>query len=410
DMTPKYDTLEIAIKRSAYYGGPVILGSATPSVVSYYRSEKGLYRRLVLNERYNKTPLPGVNVADMRLELKEGNKSVISRALYKDMDETLKAGMKVILFLNRRGYSTFISCRECGHVMQCRECGISLTYHKEKDRIKCHYCGYEEAVPSVCPSCGSRYIRYFGTGTEKVEEEVKSLFPGHKTARLDTDTARKKGSMEKILDDFSKGDTDILTGTQIVAKGLDYPNVALVGIISADVSLNIPDFRSAEKAFQLMIQASGRAGRGTEAGKVIIQTYTPENYAVCAAAAQDYRKFYDTEIKLREYMGYPPFCDLILLVFDSKIRGEAEKGALYWKAGFIALTGKCHEENILPIQQIPSNISKEGWKCNMLIKCPLGNRKIYMGALEEIKNRLKNDKNKKYNVAVDVNPYSLWRS
>jgi len=159
-----------------------------------------------------------------------------------------------------------------------------------------------------------------------------------------------------------------------------------------------------------MIQASGRAGRGTEAGKVIIQTYTPENYAVCAAAAQDYRKFYDTEIKLREYMGYPPFCDLILLVFDSKIRGEAEKGALYWKAGFIALTGKCHEENILSIQQIPSNISKEGWKCNMLIKCPLGNRKIYMGALEEIKNRLKNDKNKKYNVAVDVNPYSLWRS
>ena len=410
DMTPKYDTLEIAIKRAAYYGGPVILGSATPSVVSYYRSEKGLYRRLVLDERYNKTPLPRVKVADMRLELKEGNKSVISRALYEDMDESLKAGSKVILFLNRRGYSTFISCRECGHVMQCSECGISLTYHKEKNRIKCHYCGHEEAVPEICPSCGSRYIRYFGTGTEKVEEEVSRLFPGHKTARLDMDTARKKGSMEKILDDFGKGDTDILTGTQIVAKGLDFPNVGLVGIISADVSLNIPDFRSAEKTFQLITQASGRAGRGSEAGKVVIQTYTPENYAVCAAAAQDYRKFYDTEIKLREYMDYPPFCDLILLIFDSKVREEAEKGASYWKASFIEMTGKGHEENIFPIQQIPSNISKEGWKYNMLIKCPLGSRKHYMGALEKIKNHLRNEKIKKYNVAVDVNPYSLWRS
>ena len=410
DMTPKYDTVEIAIKRAKAWDGLVILGSATPSVVSYYRSREKMYNRIELQERYNKVPLPEVRIVDMRQELKDGNKTIFSRALYDEMSETLGKGQQVILFLNRRGYATFMSCRECGYVSRCSHCGISLTYHKESNRMSCHYCGYFEPVPKVCPSCGSRYIKFFGTGTEKVEEAVKEYFPEVSTARLDLDTVKKKGSLDKILDQFGKGKIQVLTGTQLVAKGLDFRNVGLVGIISADVTLHIPDFRSPERAFQLITQAAGRAGRGEEAGKVIIQTYTPDNYAIEAAGAQDYFRFYETEIKLREYMEYPPFSDLMQITFEAENETDAKSASEEWAMGLIRILGQEWEDRIFPPQSAGKLRDREHFRYYVMVKSPPGKRNLFMEAIEQMKEAKNTDKNCRYNVSTDVNPYSIWRS
>ncbi len=235
--------------------------------MTYHRGLEGIFRIIKLTERYNKVRLPDVSVVDMREELRSGNRSIISNELYVNMKEQLAAGRQVMLFLNRRGYYTFISCRECGYVVKCPDCGISLTYHRQEGKAVCHYCGHREDIPEVCPECGSRYIRFFGSGTEQVEETVAELFDGYRTDRLDFDTVKKRGELRKKLSDFRKGNTHILIGTQIIAKGLDFRNVGLVGIISADISLNIPDFRSPERTFQLITQAAGRAGRGDEKGR-----------------------------------------------------------------------------------------------------------------------------------------------
>lgn len=410
DMTPKYDTVEIALKRSKAWDGVVLLGSATPSVVSYYRSREKMYTLIELEERYNKVPLPNVQVVDMRQELKEGNKTIFSRRLYDEMSETLDKGQQIILFLNRRGYATFLSCRECGYVSRCSHCGISLTYHKESNRMSCHYCGYFEPVPKICPACGSKYIKFFGTGTEKVEEAVKEYFPDATTARLDLDTVKQKGSLNKILDQFGQGKIQVLTGTQLVAKGLDFRNVGLVGIISADVTLNIPDFRSPERAFQLITQAAGRAGRGDEAGKVIIQTYTPDHYAIEAAGAQDYARFYDTEIKLREYMEYPPFSDLIQVTFEAETQEDAWDAANQWHKGLIRLLGKDQADRIYPPQPAGKMRDRENFRSYMIIKSPPGKRNHYMEALDRMKETKNTEKRSRYNVSIDVNPYSIWRS
>ena len=252
DMTPKYETVDIALKRLGYYKGVLILGSATPSVVSYYRAGQGIYKLLTLKKRYNNTPLPLVEIADMRKELKEGNTSIFSGLLYASIDEELKAGRQVILLQNRRGYSSFVSCRNCGMVMKCPECAISLTYHKDREKLICHYCGRAFDIPKKCPECGSPYIKYFGIGTEQVEEAVSKFFPSAKTDRLDIDALKSQKDLDRILDSFAKKETDILVGTQLVAKGLDFDNVGLVGIIAADVTLNIPDYRSSERTFQLI--------------------------------------------------------------------------------------------------------------------------------------------------------------
>ena len=410
DMTPKYDTVEVAIKRAGYWSGVVVLGSATPSVVSTYRGMENLYQRIELKERYNKVPLPFVETVDMREELKEGNKSIISRALFDHMTESLSKGRQIILFLNRRGYATFLSCRSCGYVARCSRCGISLTYHKETNKMCCHYCGYSEPVPKVCPSCSSRYIKFFGTGTEKVDETIKTLFPQATTARLDLDTIRKKGSMESILDQFGRNKIQILIGTQLVAKGLDFRNVGLVGIISADVTLHIPDFRSAERAFQLITQAAGRAGRGDEPGQVVIQTYTPENYAIEAAGSQDYKRFYETEIKLREYLEYPPFSDLVQVTFESSEKEEARRAADLWMNELKALMDGDREERIFPPQSGGKSKDQESYKYHMIIKSPPGQRNTYMGALEKLKEMNNTGKKCRYTISIDVNPYSIWRS
>lgn len=406
DMTPKYDTVEVAIKRLQLHRGVLICGSATPSVSTFYRAQQGIYKKLELTERYNRVALPDVQVVDMREELRSGNRTIISQALHDEISEALENKKQVILFLNRRGYSTFISCRECGKVLECPHCGISLTYHKENDRARCHYCGYEVVPPKTCPECSSRYIRYFGMGTEKVEETIREMFEGAAVERMDLDAVKKKGSAEAMLRRFRKGKTDILIGTQLVAKGLDFRNVGLVGIISADVTLHIPDFRSPERAFQLITQAAGRAGRGDEIGKVIIQSYTPENYAVQKAAAQDYKGFYEEEVQLRGLMGYPPYSDLFQLVFSAKDENAARKGAEIWYGQITGMLGEEDKMNVFRPQPAPMNKIKETYRCCMLIKSPQGKRKAYAEALEIIKEKTK-EKKGAYTVTVDVNPYSF---
>ncbi len=406
DMTPKYDAVEVALKRLQQHKGVLVCGSATPSVATFHRSEQGIYERLELTERYNQVALPQVTIADMREELREGNKTIISRALYRAMGRALEKGQQIILFLNRRGYATFVSCRECGAVLKCPDCGISLTYHKDGGKVTCHYCGHEEDAPETCPDCGSRYIRYFGTGTEKVEEIIGEFFPEVVIQRLDLDSTKRKGSIDRILDRFKKGKIHILIGTQLVAKGLDFRNVGLVGIIAADVTLNIPDFRSAERTFQLITQAAGRAGRGDETGKVIIQSYQPDHYAVRLAAKQDYNGFYQTEIKLRKYMEYPPYSDLIQIVFSSKEEEQARAAAEAWHEKTTEALQSEKKGCVFRPQQAPMGKIKDTYRYCMLIKCPQGKRRRYTAALQEIKEAEK-IKKKAYAVTVDINPYSF---
>ncbi|MFC2662170.1 MAG: primosomal protein N', partial [Eubacterium sp.] len=274
DQTPKYETVDVAVKRLMYTKGVLVLGSATPSVVSYERAREGLYTLIELKKRYNRTPLPLVEMVDMRKELRSGNTGIFSRRLLSSMKGALASGKQVILFQNRRGYSTFISCRDCGEALRCPDCGISLVYHKHEHAAVCHYCGRKFPLPEKCPSCGSRRIKYFGVGTEQVEEIAAKEFPEARIERLDLDTAKNRTEINRIIRSFSKGETNILIGTQLIAKGLDFRNVGLVGVISADVSLNIPDYRSTERTFQLVTQVAGRAGRGSEQGLVIVQSYT----------------------------------------------------------------------------------------------------------------------------------------
>ncbi len=409
DHTPKYDTIEVALKRvqDRDNQGVLILGSATPSVVTYQRACDGIYKLIRLTRRYNKVPMPRVSMVDMRLELKNGNRSIISSELYDAMKQQLLEGRQVMLFLNRRGYSTFISCRECGYVAKCPSCGLSLTYHKDSSDAVCHYCGYSVSAPDQCPDCGSKYIRYFGSGTEKVEEAIAALFEGYEAERLDLDTVKKKGELERKLARFRKGKTHILIGTQLIAKGLDFRNVGLVGIISADVSLNIPDFRSPERTFQLITQAAGRAGRGDREGSVIIQTYSPEHYAVQFAAQQDYEGFYETENRLREYMGYPPYSDLIQLLFISEEETCARAASEDWYNRIAQAISENDRKDMFPPQEAYMSRINEYYRYSMLIKCPRGKRKEYSDILAALKEEDKKKKKKAYTVVIDVNPYSF---
>ncbi|MGN1414324.1 MAG: primosomal protein N' [Anaerovoracaceae bacterium] len=404
DMTPKYETVDVALKRLKYYDGVLLLGSATPSVVSYQRCKEGIYQLLELKERFNQTPLPEVEIVDMREELKAGNLTIFSRALFRSMKETLEAGQQIILFQNRRGYSSFISCRECGTAMKCPKCGISLTYHKGWDRAVCHYCGRKFPVPKTCPECGSRYIRYFGIGTEQVEEATEKFFPEAAVDRLDLDTVKTRKDLDRILDQFASGETKILIGTQLVAKGLDFRNVGLVGVIAADVTLNIPDYRSTERTFQLVTQVAGRAGRGDRQGRVIVQTYEPDNYALKAAKNHDYEGFFRQEIRLRQFMDYPPFTDLIMVNFTSAEEatalGAAERCSVYMEHAI----GTENANQVLA-PKVAIHFKGEDFRYYILIKCPRGSRNqyiYYLGNFSQILLREKID----CNMNLDVNPYS----
>ena len=321
DVTPKYHTREVARKLSDLTGALLVMGSATPDIDSYHRAVTGEFLLLQLKERTKGSRLPEVFVTDMRKELEDGNRSAFGLPLQQAIRENLEKGQQTMLFLNRRGYSTFVSCRKCGEVLTCPSCNVSYTYHASDKALVCHYCGKEVPVPKTCPSCGSHYIRYFGTGTQKIEEETRRLFPEASVLRMDADTTTGKNGHARILELFGKGKADILIGTQMIAKGHDFPNVTLVGILAADLSLNLGTYQAAENCFQLITQAAGRAGRGELPGQVFIQTYQPENHAIRMAAAQDYEGFYQEEILLRQAMEYPPFSH----IFSVLITGEMEQ-------------------------------------------------------------------------------------
>lgn len=324
ENTPRYHAVRVAEYIARRENAALILGSATPSLESYYKAEKGEIKLFELNERLTGGSLPEVTVTDMRQELKEGNRSIFSRKLQALLKDRIEKNEQAMLFLNRRGYAGFISCRECGEVIKCPHCDVSLSEHYG-GKLVCHYCGYETAKPKKCPSCGSGYIAGFKAGTEQIEEKLKEMFPGVTTLRMDADTTKTKDSYEKILSSFMNGEAQVLIGTQMIVKGHDFPNVTLVGIIAADISLNGSDHRSGERTFQLLAQAAGRAGRGTLPGNAVIQTYRPDHYAVVHAAAQDYKTFYSEEIAYRRLMGYPPAAHMLGIRTAGPDRARAEK-------------------------------------------------------------------------------------
>ena len=333
ESRPRYDAREVAWKRAEMDRAALVLGSATPSVASFMRTTPGVRAEnrlelLELRTRVKDRPMPEVELVDMRGEFERGNHSIFSARLVEATRACLAAGDQAMLFINRRGYSSFVSCRKCGYVVKCPQCDVSMTYHQSENLLKCHYCGHTMPPPKTCPSCGSSYIKYFGAGTQKVAEEARQRFPGARILRMDMDTTRGKDAHEKIFRQFASGEANLLIGTQMIAKGLDFPNVTLVGVIAADMTLNLPDYRSAERTFQLLTQMAGRAGRADKPGTVIVQTYDPEHYGVKLAAAQDFRAFYQRESAYRRSALYPPFTRIARLVYSGRdqaaVRGAAE--------------------------------------------------------------------------------------
>ena len=327
DKHPRYDARQVAQSRCKREGATLLLSSATPSVLSFAKARRGDYMLLEMTRRVMNRALPEVEIVDMRKELEEGNRSIFSLSLQQKLKDCIEKGRQAILFLNRRGHSSFVSCRKCGYVVKCDQCDISMTYHKEgaKEILRCHYCGLEAPPPQTCPSCNSSYIRFFGLGTQKVEEEVKNTFPGIGVLRMDIDTVAQKDGHANILRAFSEKKAQVLIGTQMVAKGLDFPNVTLVGAIAADMTLNLPDYRAPERTFQLLTQVAGRAGRSVYPGQVVIQTYKPEHPVILAAAAQDYRSFFEEEFARRKKGLYPPFTMISRLLVEGADEQQVQK-------------------------------------------------------------------------------------
>ena len=327
DSTPRYDAREVARWRCEDEGAALLLASATPSMRSFAMAGRGDLTLLEMPRRVANRPLPQVHVVDMREELRAGNRSVFSGALLTGLTRCLDEGHQAILFVNRRGYSTFVSCRSCGYTVTCSQCDVSMTYHSAENVLRCHYCGQEMPVPRTCPECGSPYIKYFGVGTQRVEEEVRKFFPDVPVLRMDNDTTRTKDAHAQLLARFRSGEARVLVGTQMIAKGLDFPEVTMVGIIAADAMLKLPDYRSAERTFQLLTQVAGRAGRAEHPGEVFLQTYDPENYAIEAASRQDYRAFYEEEMMRRRRALYPPYTLLARLLYEADRAEDAQAAA-----------------------------------------------------------------------------------
>lgn len=404
DQNPKYQTKEVAEFISKLKGCKVILGSATPTIESYYRAISGEMKLVELNHRIDNRPMPEMKLVDMREELRSGNKSIFSRRLYASMQQKLEKGEQIILFLNRRGFSTFVSCRSCGYVFDCENCDISMTYHKNGFLV-CHYCGKTKKQPNLCPKCGSKYVKFFGAGTERVEEEVRKYLKNVKILRMDVDTTRAKDSHEKIYNAFKAGEADILIGTQMVSKGLDFPNVTLVGILSADMSLNLPDYRAAERSFQIITQVAGRAGRGEKEGEVIVQTYTPEHYSLQYAKKYDYEDFYEKEFTIRAMMGYPPFGRILLINGIGKNEDELKKQMIFLGK---KVKEKAEEfgglEVLGPTPCIIYKI-KENYRWQIIVKGEFSSK-----FSKSIKDLLYDKANNVYNdirVSMDINPNSL---
>jgi len=327
DQAPKYHAVEVAKTLSRLHSAPLILGSATPGIEQYHEARCGQHQLVEMHKRFSQVPLPKVEIVDMRLELMSGNRSMFSRQLETAITETLERGQQIMLLLNRKGYHTFISCRSCGYALKCPNCDVSLIFHKGQNHARCSYCHYRSSIPAVCPECGSRYFKFYGSGTEKVEEAFAETFPSVVTARMDSESLAKKGALEEILADFESGKTRVLIGTQLISKGLDFANVGLVGVILADVTLNLPDFQASERTFQLMTQVSGRSGRAETQGRVVVQTYVPEHFAIVRAAEHDYIGFYEEEMGLRKAFGYPPYLQMANIILSGFKPEAVEKCA-----------------------------------------------------------------------------------
>ncbi|MBO9539428.1 primosomal protein N' [bacterium] len=399
DNAPRYHARDVALQRAAFEGARVVLGSATPSVESYRRAEQGDYRLLTLTERVNARPLPPVEVVDMRAELEAGHRSIFSRSLTDALHAHLGRGEQAILLINRRGYSSFVMCRSCGEPVRCPNCSVSLTYHKAGEALRCHYCDHHAAPPERCPSCRSPYIKHFGAGTQQVAEAAAALLPEARIMRLDRDTTTRKGSHQRILDAFAAGEGDVLIGTQMVAKGLDLQRVSLVGVMAADASLNLPDFRAAERSFQLLTQVAGRAGRGEIPGRVIVQTYAPDHPSVRAAQVHDFTAFYTREIVEREELRYPPFQHLINVVVS------AEDSGIVWKVGE-ALADRLlafPELMALGPAEAPLFQLRGRYRVQVLIKTP--ELPYARNALREAVRQVERPQGVR--LAIDVEPHSL---
>lgn len=312
DCNPRYSTLDIAMERSKTHNCPIILGSATPTIESYARAQKGYYKLLELNNRINEKPLPKVTIIDMKSEIRKGN-LILSESLMNNISDRLSKKEQVMLLLNRRGYANYVMCQSCGYISKCPNCDITLTYHKSSGMLRCHYCGYATKMVDICPACKETAIKEVGSGTQKLEEKISILYPDAKVLRMDADTTSKKGMHGVMINDFTNEKYDILVGTQMISKGLNFPNVTLVGVINADTSLNIPNFRSSENTFSLLDQVIGRAGRHDKEGEAIIQTFNPEHYSITCAANHDYKLFYNEEMKIRKQLNYPPYCFITLI-------------------------------------------------------------------------------------------------
>ena len=410
ETNPRYNAKEIAKVLAKENQAPLVLGSATPDMTTFYHAtnedEFGntKIKLLTLTKRANQSSLPKVEIIDLKQELANGNRSMLSMELYNCIEENLKQKRQTILFLNRRGYSTFIMCRNCGYTVKCPNCNISMTYHSYERKLKCHYCGHEENVVTVCPECHSDKIRYFGTGTQKLEQEIHKQFPEASTIRMDIDTVTKKNSHEVILNTFRNDNIDILIGTQMVVKGHHFPNVTLVGVIAADSSLNIDDYRANERTFQILTQVAGRAGRENLPGKVVIQTYNPDNFSIICAQKQNYDLFYETEIALRRQLKYPPFCDIILIGLNS-----------YQEAEIKNVSDKIY-------QYLEKRLNKEEFKVLRPMPCPIDKiqnryrwRIIIKGKMTEEANEILNaclkeiyqENIKDTRIAIDVNPNNM---
>ena len=404
DMQPRYNSKDLAKYIAKQNDIPLVLGSATPDMVDFYKAQKGNTNLITLSKRANKSELPDVKIVDMRKELAIGNRSMFSIELQNAIEENLKKKKQTILFINRRGFSTFVMCRDCGTVMKCPNCNISLTYHSFENKLKCHYCGHEETIPHECPECGSKKIKYFGSGTQKVEAEIAKLFPEATTIRMDIDTVTKKNSHEEILNKFKDEKIDILIGTQMIAKGHHFPNVTLVGIVAADGSLNIGDYRAEERTFQTITQVSGRAGREKDKGKVFIQTYNPDNYAIICSSQNNYLKFYDAELELRKALNYPPFCDIILIRVHSKFENKVKNISSQIYNELL----KQKDNNLYVYKPVPSPIDKiqNTYRWRIVIKGRLNKK-----AINTINNALRpiydENKQKDVTIVVDSNPNSM---
>lgn len=417
EESPRYHAREVAEQIARSRNAVLVLGSATPAIETFYRSEQGGLKRIGLAARVGARPLPETTVVDMRDELKNGNRSVFSRTLQGAIEATLARHEQVILFLNRRGYSTFVLCRECGHVMKCPHCDVSLTYHSSGVRMRCHYCGHEQTPPEICPKCGSRAIRYFGAGTQRIEEEIRGLYPAARVARMDVDTTSRKGSHDRIYQALADERIDILIGTQMVAKGLDLPGVTLVGIISADTSLNLPDFRAGERTFQLITQVSGRAGRGDRPGLVVMQTYNPGHYSVRTGASQDYGGFYENELAERQIVWYPPFCNLVKISAAGPNARLVSSLLEEWAGEFRHLAGPegaVPVVNAAPVGQFryellgpapaPVGRVQNRHRFQIVVKGAPEDRLLQL--IEQVQQRVK-PAGRGITMAVDVNPYSI---